>query len=318
MTAASAYGFDRPVIILGSPRAGTSILGRLLQAHPAFVHVKEPRFIWRYGNDGRSDMFQARHARPEVVAHIRKRFARILAEGGGQRLLEKTPTNSLRVPFVEQVFPDAVYVHVMRNGYDCAASIRSYWLNSTSGVANGRIGDKKSILWQRFAEAEPRQVPFYLWELLARLLPGRPGEPKTMWGPRLPGMAQMVRDMDLIEVAGLQWRECVERGAIDGRALGPKRYMEIRLETLTLERVAEVLKHCGLDMVPEVEANFRAEFDSGKHLSRRTSLSAADRSALRRVITPTMQWLGYDEPSGSSLAETQHAAPVAPIKETAP
>jgi hypothetical protein len=297
----SARTIDRPVIILGAPRAGTSILGRILQPHPAFVHLKEPRFVWRYGNDRRSDMLAAVHARPEVIAHVRGQFGKALA-GDGTRLLEKTPSNSLRVPFIERIFPDAVYVHILRNGFDSAASIRSYWLNATSGVANGRIGDRKSILRQRFEEAAPRQIPFYLGELARRVLPAPKGRPKTLWGPRLPGLSQMVRDMELIEVAAMQWRECVELAALDGRALGPERYMELRLEELTLDKVGEVLAHAGLDMVPEVAAHFNENFEPSKHNSRRAGLSEGDLAHIRRIVTPTMQWLGYDEP-GREAAE---------------
>ena len=131
---------DRPIIILGAPRAGTSLLGRLLETHPELEHVKEPRFVWRYGNDSRSDMLPAIAARPEVIAHINAYFDRHIAERDGARLVEKTPSNSLRVPFIEKVFPDAQYVHIMRNGYDSAMSIRWYWQNFTKGMQIGRKG----------------------------------------------------------------------------------------------------------------------------------------------------------------------------------
>ena len=292
----SAQTVDRPVIILGAPRAGTSILGRILQPHPAFVHLKEPRFVWRYGNDRRSDMLAEVHARPEVIAYVREQFGKALAKRDGTRLLEKSPSNSLRIPFIERIFPDAVYVHIMRNGFYSAASIRSYWLNATSGLVAGRIGDSKSILRQRLEEAALRQVPFYLGELAQRVMPAPKGRPKTLWGPRLPGLRQMVRDMELVEVAAMQWRECVVLAALDGRDLGPDRYMELRLEDLTLSKVGEVLAHAGLDMAPEVEAHYNENFDASMHSPRQADLSEDDRLRIRRIITPTMQWLGYQEP----------------------
>jgi hypothetical protein len=291
---------DRPVIILGAPRAGTSILGRLLQAHPAFVHVKEPRFVWRFGNDGHSDRLLAVHARSEVIAHIRTHFAGVLGEYRDKRLLEKHPSNSLRVPFIERIFPDAIYVHIMRNGYDAAASIRSYWLNATQGVSNSRIGDDTSILRQRMKEVHPRQVPYYALELASRFLPARMARQRTLWGPRLPGLKQMVRDMDLIEVAAMQWRSCVELAALDGRALGPDRYMEVRLENLNLAGAERILNHTGLGMTQSVERHFQENFDPVKAASRRDALSDADRQAVRRVIAPTMQWLSYAETEGAT------------------
>lgn len=286
----------RPVIILGAPRGGTSILGRILQAHPAFVHIKEPRLIWRYRNDHRSDQLSAIHANPAIASYIRSRFAALAHNSAGERILEKTPSNSLRVPFVESVFPDAVYIHIMRNGFDSAASIRSYWMNSTTGAKNDRIGDSKSILRQRIEEASLRQIPYYSAELLRRFIPRRGKGPRTMWGPRLPGMKNMVQDMDIIEVAAMQWRQCVELAAIDGRALGPDRYMELRLEDLSLSGIESALNHVGLEQHDLVIENFETRFEDGKHRARRAELSDQDRVQIRRIVTPTMDWLGYKEP----------------------
>lgn len=289
-------GIYHPVIILGAPRAGTSILGRLLQEHPEFVHAREPRLVWRYGNDRFSDQLSAQRARPEVAAHIRSYFADVVSRGAGSRLLEKTPSNALRVPFVEKVFPDAVYVHVIRNGFHSAASIRSYWQNGTQGVNQTRIGARSSILRQRLREASLSQLPNYAWEFACRVLPNRQGQPRTLWGPRLPGLAKMVRDMTLIEVAAMQWRQCTELAAHDGRALAPGRYMEVRLEDLTLDKLEAILLHVGLDMHDNVAAAYTHGFDRNMPSRKLDQLSDIDRHSLRRILTPTMQWLGYDEP----------------------
>lgn len=289
----------RPVIILGAPRAGTSVLGRMLAAHPAFVHVKEPRFVWRYGNDGLSDALPPGAARPEVIRHIHRHFDAAVAARPGARLLEKTPSNSLRVPFVDKVFPDAQYIHITRNGYDAALSIRWYWLNFTKGLGQGRKGSAETILSQRMKEVHPRQVPFYLGEMVGRLIPRPAGVPRTLWGPRLPGMRQMLREMDLLEIAALQWRTCVERARIDGMAVAADRYLELRLEDLDEGRLEQVFSFLGVDYAPEARDYFRTEFAPTMIASRREtldSLTASERAILRRIIEPTSRWLGYSEP----------------------
>ena len=48
-----------------------------------------------------------------AAARIRRRF--FLAVGGKRRLIDKTPRNSLRVPFVHELFPDASYVFLKRD-----------------------------------------------------------------------------------------------------------------------------------------------------------------------------------------------------------
>lgn len=292
-----ATALERPVIVLGAPRAGTSILGRILQQHPAFVHVKEPRLIWRYGNDGRSDQLSLEHARPEVVRYIRERFGRLVTKAGGGRLLEKTPSNSLRVAFVNAVFPDAQFVHITRNGFESALSIREFWLNRTASVTGGtRIDADESILMERLREIRPRQIPYYAWEFFSRLLPNSSGSPAALWGPRLPGLAAMVRDMPLIEVAAMQWRQCVELARQDGAYLGPERYMEIRLENLNSSNASDVLGFLGLEMDEAVSDYMRREFRPEMVRGRSCDLSDETRIHLRRVLAPTMAWLGYEEP----------------------
>ncbi|QZH74928.1 MAG: sulfotransferase [Erythrobacter sp.] len=291
---------SNPVIILGAPRAGTSVLGRLLEAHPALVHVKEPRLVWRYGNDGLSDLLPASAARPEVMAHIRDYFGKTVAAAKGDRLLEKTPSNSLRVPFIDKIFPDARYVHITRNGFDAAISIHWYWRNFTKGIGQGHKGSKDSILKQRLKQMKPRQLPYYALEFISRVIPRSGDSPRTLWGPRLPGLRQMVNEMDLIEVAGMQWRTCVERARIDARAIAPDRYHEVRLEDLSEQKMIDVLGFLGLDYTAEVRTYFAEEFKPGMAESRRDALSGMTEEQLhklRRVIAPTMDWLGYEEPT---------------------
>jgi len=109
-------------------------------------------------------------------------------------------------------------------------------------------------------------------------------------------MKHMVRDMDLLEVAAMQWRQCVELAAQDGRPLGPDRYMEVRLEDLTLPKVNEVLNFLGLDAEDNVTSYFNETFNPDMSKSRRGKLTAAEQDTLRRILTPTMSWLGYQEP----------------------
>lgn len=295
----------RPVFIIGAPRAGTSVLGRLLGAHPGLNLVVEPRFVWRYGNDHRSDILPASAARPHVARHISGYFDAQMAGVPHARLLEKHPSNALRVPFVERIFPDAHFIHITRNGYDAALSIERSWRNWTKGIGYHRHGTHQSILRQRLAEIRARQVPFYALEFCKRFIPRAPGVPRTLWGPRLPGMGQMVRDMGVLEVAALQWRMCTERARFDGARLGPERYFELKLEDLDAAMLQRILAFANLPDAPEIAKAFADEFDPAK--PRRAprafdGLSADKAAVLSRVVGPANAWLGYDPALSSAEA----------------
>lgn len=283
----------KPIIIIGPPRSGTSLLMNVLGQHRDAVHINEPRFTWRFGNDGKSDWLQPEDARPDVRAHIRQAFAAKVREGGGQRLVEKTPSNALRPGFVEAVFPDCLFVNIMRHPYDTILSIRTGW----EGKASGTSGIRANRWRTRFREIDPRRAPHYAVELLRRTLPGplagAAGRPE--WGPRLPGMQGMLRELSTLEISCLQWRACVEITCQYGRALPPDRYLEVPLEDLTRETMRRVLDFCELDAEDEaVWQRFSEQVDRGRAGSRRDSASDEDIATMRRAVLPTAHWLGYE------------------------
>lgn len=288
---------ERPIIVLGSPRSGTTFLGQLISRHRDVKYCVEPRLTWKYGNDGKSDFLTVDDARPNVVEHIRRSFANMVREEGRTRLAEKTPSNSIRPEFVEKVFPDARYIHIIRNGVDSALSIRSFWEGATHGikrVASGRMS-------QRRAELQWWRVPYYWREILRRFAPAilKPYLGQNHWGPRLPGMEQMVRDVGLMGVCCMQWRMCVELSCQFGRQLPADRYFECRLEDLTVDTVRDLLAFARLDDDPQVIEHFEQSYNPNLSGGRKSAADPEQVAEILRWIEPTMRWLGYDTPDGS-------------------
>ncbi|MDZ4657510.1 MAG: sulfotransferase [Bythopirellula sp.] len=282
---------DRPIVVIGSPRSGTTLLGNLLGAHPQLAHVEEPRLTWKYGNDDKSDMLRPADARPEVCQHIRQTFGRAVRNAGRQRLIEKTPSNSLRMGFVEQVLPGCLFVHTIRDGVESVLSIRRFWQEHARGVP-------KEKLLERIKEINFKRAPYYFKEFVRRAMPqplaGLVGKP--VWGPRIPGIDGLLAQLDLLEVCCLQWRMCVEQACDYGRQLPPERYMECRLEEMSPTLLETVLTFSQLETTPEVEAGYHKLFDQGLTTRRRTDADPQDLATIRRWIGPTMQWLGQDPP----------------------
>lgn len=288
----NAARLARPIIVLGSPRSGTTILSQLLRRHRDLALAEEPRMIWRFGNDHRSDLLPADAARPEVIAHIRRQFADLVTEQGKTRLLEKTPANALRPEFVHRIFPDARFIHIMRHGVDATLSIQRYWQD----FAHGTGGQVRRRMWSRLKELRPRRVPHYAREVLRRFAPHwlSPVVGQPVWGPRLPGMDQMLREMDLIEVCALQWRMCVELTAHYGRTLDSTQYLELRLEKMTPETFDRIFAFCELDDDPAVREGFTEKFQPDMAGARQRDADPVQVEKVRRWVNPTLQWLGYD------------------------
>ena len=283
---------SRPVIILGAPRSGTSLLTEILDAHPDVVTLREPRLVWRYGNDRRSDQLRPAHARPEVVDHIHASFGALLRDEDGtldKRIVEKTPANTVRPLFVEAVFPDARYLHITRNGWAAVPSIRDFSMRRASGLDARQVRKLK----RRLKEAELSQVVHYLPEL-GRRLSGRLSRRPALYGPRLAGLGTVVGELGQLEAAALQWRTCVDSATAFGRDLPAERYLEIQLESLDEDTMARIMEFAGVRVAGAVLERFRSLYRSEAGL-RRTALSDDERAVIAPYVLAANDWLGYGE-----------------------
>lgn len=122
---------DRPVFIIGAPRSGTSMLFAILRISGGLAHWPgEAHEVWEADHHPalrgwESNALTAADADPATVERIRRDF--FLVTGPRRRLIDKTPRNALRIPFIETVFPDARYVFLVRDGRDNINSLINAW-----------------------------------------------------------------------------------------------------------------------------------------------------------------------------------------------
>lgn len=134
-----------PIFVSGCNRGGTTILSHLLAAHPDVRSVgrgpfHEGQYVWRrqFPDWSRHRWAlppwrwylrrTAEHATPERVRFFREAFAKEASHTG--RMLEKTPANAVRIPFIDAIYPDCIFVHTVRDGRHTSASLmaRGVWL----------------------------------------------------------------------------------------------------------------------------------------------------------------------------------------------
>ncbi|CAN5200406.1 hypothetical protein BH18ACT4_BH18ACT4_00990 [soil metagenome] len=285
-----------PIILIGAPRSGTSLMADLIGAHPDVAVAREPRLVWRFGNDRRSDELRPAQATPQIVDHIHANLARVLTGARAERLVEKTPANAVRPAFVDAVFPDARFVHITRNGWGAVPSMRSFWERRGAGL------DAKQIrkLSRRLREAHPSQVRFYLSELVRRTpLSARR---TSLYGPRLAGLQQVADELGHLEAAGLQWRTCVDQTSAFGRALPSHRYLQLRLESLDPESIKSVVEFCGLRPSSEVLDRFDDLYDADV-ARRQAPLNPDEQATVSPYVAAGNAWLGYPEAPATAAAE---------------
>ena len=132
---------DRPIFIVGPHRSGTTLLYEMLSEHPelGYFNIANRRFpdlpffahtmtrlgtpdkpmeaqkIWDRFWHCEDDRMGAEDATPEAIAWYRKTASRVLRLRNASRFLAKYPRLSLRVGWIDTVFPGTLFVHIVRD-----------------------------------------------------------------------------------------------------------------------------------------------------------------------------------------------------------
>jgi len=141
----------RPVFILGTGRSGTTILGKVLSIHKDIGYMNEPKAIWHklYGNEdltGNFTMEKASYHIPtdvvndEMIKQANAMYHHYLRVVNSSRVVDKYPELIFRIDFVKRLFPDAIFVLIVRNGWDTCNSIDK-WSKNKGKVVNGETHD---------------------------------------------------------------------------------------------------------------------------------------------------------------------------------
>jgi hypothetical protein len=127
-------GDGPPIFVIGSPRSGTTLLRLVLDSHPRISCGEETHFLRSLeAIVGRDWPLVETYGLPRTwwLARIRELYEafqrEVLAASGKARWAEKDPTYTLHLPFIEALFPNARYVHLVRDGHDVVASFRDRW-----------------------------------------------------------------------------------------------------------------------------------------------------------------------------------------------
>jgi hypothetical protein len=132
---------DRLIFLVGSRRSGTNWLQRILGAHPDVYCVPAETTLFSAGLQPLADRFQhttMSSPQPGTVFIDREVMLDALRDlcdsvfsglepqqTATKRILERTPDHVHHLPLIGAVYPDARFVHIIRDGRDVARSLVS-------------------------------------------------------------------------------------------------------------------------------------------------------------------------------------------------
>ena len=193
----------RPVFIIGAARSGTTFLGDCMGHLPELSYHHEPPATKAAGRHVYEGLWSYQRSR----MFFRTVYAWLLRVefDGDLRFCEKTPTNALLIPFLARAFPDAQFVHIIRDGRDASASLyKQPWLRADAATSGKR----------------------------------EPGG--YLHGPWAPWWVEKDRVREFETTSDAQraiwaWRRYTGAALRDGPPLGPARYHELRYESLVTD-----------------------------------------------------------------------------------
>ncbi len=127
-----------PIFIVGVPRSGTTLLRLMLDAHPRIACGPESPWLCAHHDRTIQRTFEylTEHEqgycksyamdRADVVTatrtYVDTLFTAYATKRGKHRWAEKTPGGAPYLAFIRELFPDALFIHISRDGMDVAAS----------------------------------------------------------------------------------------------------------------------------------------------------------------------------------------------------
>jgi uncharacterized protein (TIGR03032 family) len=135
--------FEQPVFIVGAPRSGGTMLFELLarspgfatiggESHHLFEGIEKLRPDRRKDHSNRltekdADAETAALLQAGFLAEMRTSEGHPVQAGSAVSLLEKTPKNALRIPFLRAIFPQARFIFLYRDPRENISSIIEAW-----------------------------------------------------------------------------------------------------------------------------------------------------------------------------------------------
>jgi hypothetical protein len=222
--------------------------------------------VWElHAPDGGDYCLDEHYSNPKMEQYLIHTIKKHLKYFNKTRFINKNPDNSVRIRYLNKLFPDAKFINIIRDGRAVCSS-----LLKVREIAENFFGPE-----HRHAKSG---VKVKTWAQI-----------EETW------------KSDPIQSIGLLWKEVVESIERDRVAIAPERYMELRYEDFVAEPfdyLKKMVHFCELSWDSQAEGGILEASKvlnmGGRNDAWKKRLSEADTEKLMTIIAPKMRDYGYD------------------------
>ncbi|WP_083355117.1 sulfotransferase family protein [Mesorhizobium sp. ORS 3428] len=285
-------GLKPPIFLIGNYRSGTTIAQKLIGLHPDVVTWYEPKTLWLYADPARRhDEFVKADATEKVIRYIRGRFLDYQLRHGNRQIMENTPANVLRVPFVHEIFPEAIFLYISRNPFSYISSMELKWQRAKSFKGLMRLLKLTPVT----------QIHYYAIDVLKQIVVKRMLRRKytSIYGPRYKGIDRDLQQHEKMTVIARQWARGNRMAREDLAKLGNGRVFSFRYEDLMQDPepvLRRIYEHCGLYCTDEIIRTAKEMIDPGRQ-QKWLRLDPNELAAIIPEVRDEMEFYRYEIPS---------------------
>jgi hypothetical protein len=296
-----------PVFVVGAPRSGTHLLATSLAENIDCIYRNEINEFWKSSHPFlKTDFIPASKASAKTIAKKRKQISELMQKGGSKSFyLEKTVSNGLRLAYLRKIFPEAVFIHIIRDGRASAYSIRKQYFGNIHKVTQFEDNEKKKgERWQNILNEIKRRTTKGFNPIL--LLTGIRRYWRTgllsmgvlkfaTWGPRYPGFEYKSKVLTPLQLAGDHWLTMVNSVKSYFNAHSDdKQLIECRYEDL-VKKPDAVLGDIIFRLTDDQPSVLNHAIRSDQPVHSFNALDNEEIKELECVISSMQHYLGYEK-----------------------
>jgi len=293
--------------IIGSARSGTTILGELLDCHPDIMQWYEPYYLWRkYFLCKDSEVWKPNELNEKIKRIIQKEHKIFQKKSGKKVVVEKMPSHSFNIEYILKIFPEAKFIHIIRDGRDITLSMKKEWQKRQEIVQHKDYYRSFRLAYNVFKKA-----PFLRYKIMLALyefnsnfslkpskyLNKAKWKGKIGWGPRFDGWEKAIVELTPLQFNAMQWVESVKAVKKNWLLIDNNNRLEIRYEAL-MKNPHDVLSsllnflgyNCDNKFFQNIPALKTNNFNKWKN-----EFTTQELEEIKPILSPLLDDLGYTQ-----------------------